>query len=136
MPISISELQARAKAEGFDACGIAPAKLPDEITTNLQAFIASGNHGTMEWMAETYERRASPDAMWPQAKRAIVLATNYSQGLDAFARLEQKSTGVISTYALNRDYHDVIKGRLKRLATWFAKQAQAEVKVFVDTAPL
>ena len=136
MPISISELRTRAKAEGFDACGIAPAKLPAEITANLQAFIASGNHGTMEWMAETFDRRASPDAMWPQAKRAIVLATNYSQGLDAFARLEKKSHATISTYALNRDYHDVIKGRLKRLATWFAKAAKAEVKVFVDTAPL
>ena len=136
MPISISELQARAKAEGFDACGVAPAKLPDEITTNLQAFIASGNHGTMEWMADTYERRASPDAMWPQAKSAIVLATNYNQGLDAFARAEKKSNANISTYALNRDYHDVIKGRLKQLATWFAKAAKAEVKVFVDTAPL
>ena len=136
MPISISDLQARAKAEGFDACGVAPAKLPNEITANLQAFIASGNHGTMEWMAETFERRASPDAMWPQAKSAIVLATNYNQGLDAFARAQQKTSANISTYALNRDYHDVIKGRLKRLATWFAKAAKAEVKVFVDTAPL
>ena len=136
MPISISELRAHAKAEGFDACGIAPAKLPDEIAKNLQAFIANGNHGTMDWMADTYERRASPAAMWPQAKSAIVLATNYNQGLDAFARVERKSTANISTYALNRDYHEVIKGRLKRLATWFAKAAKAEVKVFVDTAPL
>jgi epoxyqueuosine reductase len=74
--------------------------------------------------------------MWPQAKSAIMLAMNYGQGLDAFARLEEKSTAVISSYALNRDYHDVIKGKLKRLATWFAQTAKADVKVFVDTAPL
>jgi epoxyqueuosine reductase len=136
MPILISELRARAKAEGFDACGVAPAKLPDEIAANLQAFIDNGNHGTMDWMADTCARRTSPDAMWPQAKSAIVLATNYNQGLDAFARAQQKSIANISTYALNRDYHEVIKGRLKRLATWFAKAAKADVKVFVDTAPL
>ena len=136
MPISISELKARAKLEGFDAVGIAPAKLPVEIAANLQAFIAASHHGGMEWMAETQERRTSPDAMWPQAKSAIVLATNYAQGLDAFSRLAQKSTANISSYALNRDYHDVIKSRLKRLATWFATQAKADVKVFVDTAPL
>jgi epoxyqueuosine reductase len=74
--------------------------------------------------------------MWPQTKSAIVLAANYNQGLDVFARAQQKSYANISSYALNRDYHDVIKGRLKRLATWFAKAANAEVKVFVDTAPL
>ncbi len=47
-----------------------------------------------------------------------------------------KSQGVISVYALNRDYHDVVKGKLKKIATWFASVAKAEVKVFVDTAPL
>ena len=136
MPISISEIRVRAKAEGFDACGIAPAKLPHDITANLQAFVAEEHHATMDWIAETLERRASPDAMWPEAKSAIVLAANYGQGLDAFARLEKKSSATISTYALNRDYHNVIKGRLKRLATWFCQTAKADVKVFVDTAPL
>ena len=136
MPISISDLKSRALAEGFSAVGITSAKLPAEVAENLDAFISAGHHGSMAWMEETKARRASPDAMWPGAKSAIVLAMNYGQGVDAFARLEQKSTGVISTYALNRDYHDVIKGKLKRLATWFASAAKAEVKVFVDTAPL
>ncbi len=87
-------------------------------------------------MAETLDRRVSPDAMWPRAKSAIMLAADYGQGLDALARLAQKSTGVISSYALNRDYHDVVKGRLKRLAQWFGKASGHEVKVFVDTAPI
>ena len=136
MPISISELKSRALAEGFSAVGITSAKLPREVADNLEGYIAAGHHGTMAWMDETKERRASPNAMWVEAKSAIVLAMNYGQELDAFARLGQKSTGVISTYALNRDYHDVIKGKLKRLASWFAGEAKAEVKVFVDTAPL
>ncbi len=136
MPISISELTAQAEAEGFDAVGVTVAKLATEIGDKLKVFVGAGYHGTMDWMEETLERRVSPDAMWPEARSAIVLAMNYGQGLDAFARLEKKSTGVISTYALNRDYHDVIKGKLKRLASWFAIAAKAEVKVFVDTAPL
>ncbi len=136
MPISISELKSRALAEGFSAVGITSAKLPREVATNLDGFISADHHGTMQWMAVTKERRGSPDVMWVGAKSAIVLAMNYGQGLDAFARLEAKSSGVISTYALNRDYHDVIKSKLKRLATWFARTAGADVKVFVDTAPL
>jgi epoxyqueuosine reductase len=136
MPISISEIASRARAEGFSAIGVAPAKLPAEISNNLEAFLSAGHHGTMAWMEETKTRRASPDVMWPEAKSAIMLAMNYGQGLDAFARLEEKSTAVVSSYALNRDYHDVIKGKLKRLASWFAQAAKADVKVFVDTAPL
>ena len=80
--------------------------------------------------------RGSPKALWPEAQSAIVMAMSYGQGLDAFERLERKSQGVISAYALNRDYHDVVKGKLKKIATWFASAAKAEVKVFVDTAPL
>ena len=132
----LASLRQRAKVEGFSAVGVTSAKLPTEVAEHLEAFIAADHHGTMGWMEETKARRASPDAMWAEAKSAIVLAMNYGQGLDAFARLDEKSTGVISAYALNRDYHDVIKGKLKRLATWFAGYAKAQVKVFVDTAPL
>ncbi len=116
--------------------GITSAHLPADISQNLSGFVEAGHHGDMDWIAETAQRRASPDAMWVDAKSAIILALNYDQGLDAFARLQQKSTGVISTYALNRDYHDVVKAKLKALASWFAKESGASVKVFVDTAPL
>jgi epoxyqueuosine reductase len=134
--ILISELKAKARDEGFAALRITPANLAPHVGEELQAYIAQGHHGDMAWMPQTLERRRSPDVMWPKAKSAIMLAVNYDQGLDAFARLEDKSTGVISTYALNRDYHDVIKGKLKRLATWFAQASAHDVKVFVDTAPL
>ena len=136
MPSLISDLKAKAKVEGFDAVGITAAHLPDLMGTNLQAFMDEGRHGTMEWLAETAPRRRSPEALWPGAKSAIVLAMNYHQALDNFERLKQKSEGVISVYALNRDYHDVIKGKLKAVASWFAKESGADVKVFVDTAAL
>ena len=112
------------------------AQASPELPARLREFIAQGFHGDMDWLAGTEHRRASPRAMWPGARSAVLFAMDYGQGLDAFARLEHRSQGVISTYALNRDYHDVVKGRLKNIAEWFAHQARAEVKVFVDTAPL
>ncbi len=115
---------------------ITSATLPSSVGHDLENFIGLGHHASMSWMPETLDRRKSPNAMWAEARTAIVLALNYSQGLDAFARLEKKSTGVISTYALNRDYHKIVKGKLKRLAQWFAREAKADVKIFVDTAPL
>jgi len=136
MPSLISDLKAKAKAEGFDAVGITAAHLPYLMGANLQAFMDEGRHGTMEWLAETAPRRRSPEALWPGAKSAIVLAMNYHQALDNFERLKQKSEGVISVYALNRDYHDVIKGKLKAVASWLAQESGADVKVFVDTAAL
>jgi epoxyqueuosine reductase len=136
MPTLISDFKVKAQSEGFDLVRITSATLPQTVGGELESFIGAGHHGDMAWMPETATRRKSPDAMWPEAKSAIMLAMNYSQGLDAFERLKQKSTGVISTYALNRDYHDVMKGKLKSLATWFANCSGADVKIFVDTAPL
>jgi epoxyqueuosine reductase len=130
------KLKAKAVAEGFSDLRITTASLSETMGQDLEAFVAAGHHASMAWMPETLERRKSPDAMWGEARSAILLALNYDQGLDAFARLEKKSIGVISTYALNRDYHDVIKGKLKRIASWFARESGAKVKVFIDTAPL
>ena len=137
MPTSISDrLRQRAENEGFSAMKIARADAGPQTAARLHHFIANDYHGDMEWLATTAERRASPKAMWPQAQSAILFAMNYGQSLDAMERLKAKSQGIISFYALNRDYHDIIKGRLKKLATWLAREAHAEVRVFVDTAPL
>ena len=137
MPTSISDrLRARATQEGFSGIRITAADAAPEQAERLRSFLGQSYHGDMDWLATTAERRAAPKALWPEAQSAIVFAMNYGQGLDAFERLGRTSQGVISTYALNRDYHDVVKGKLKKIATWFASAAKAEVKVFVDTAPL
>ncbi|MFN4141929.1 tRNA epoxyqueuosine(34) reductase QueG [Aestuariivirga sp.] len=129
-------IREKVAAEGFGAVRI--AKLADDavLRERLGQFIALGRHGSMAWMEDTAERRASPLALWPEARSAILLAQNYAQDIEPMDRLEQKDTGVISVYALNRDYHDLVKGKLKRIAQWLARAAAAEVKVFVDTAPL
>jgi len=121
---------------GFSACRFARARLPQNIGDDLKAFVDAGNHGTMEWLADTLERRTSPEHMWPEAKSAIVLAMNYGPSGDPLQSLSQKSRGSISVYAQNRDYHDLIKGRLKQIAQRIAGKYKCEVKVFVDTAPL
>ena len=132
----VTTLKAKALELGFDDVRITSALLISKISDDLEAYVHAGHHGDMNWMVETLERRKSPEAMWADAKSAVMLAVNYDQGLDVFERLEKKSTGVISTYALNRDYHDVIKSKLKILASWFAGVSGHDVKVFIDTAPL
>jgi epoxyqueuosine reductase len=137
MPTSISDrLNVRATEEGFSAIRVAAANAMPQTAERLHDFIEHNYHGDMEWLATTEQRRSSPRAMWGDAKSAVMFAMNYGQGLDAFERLKRKSEGVISVYALNRDYHDVIKGKLKNIAEWFSNQTKAQVKVFVDTAPL
>ncbi len=102
----------------------------------LDAFIRNRFHGTMTWMADTQERRADPQALWCEAKSAIVLGMNYGPDTDPLETLEQPDKATISVYARNRDYHDIMKGRLKEIAGLIARDIKCDVKVFVDTAPL
>jgi len=90
----------------------------------------------MEWMAETPERRGSPGGLWDRARSVIMLGLNYGPDTDPMAMLAERSSGNISVYARNRDYHDVIKGRLKEIANLLEARSGARVKVFVDTAPV
>jgi len=123
-----------AKKIGFDAVGFAPADLPPEIAENLAGYIEGGNHGDMGWLAEKAAWRANPKAMWAEAKSVIMLGHNYAPAENPLKKLSQKTIGNISCYALNDDYHDVIKKKLKQLAGSIATKYDCEVKVFVDTA--
>ncbi len=90
----------------------------------------------MAWMGERMHWRGAPDALWPQAKSVIMLAEPYTPKHDPLAVLETKTKAAISVYAQNRDYHDVVKKRLKKVGRWLLEQAEGEIKVFVDTAPV
>lgn len=129
-------LHERARDLGFDICRVTAADLPKTMGSDLQAFLTSQYHGTMRWLKDTADRRQTPKAMWPQARTAIVLGLNYGPDEDPLINLQSKDRATISVYARNRDYHDIIKGRLKTLAGWLASKTSADVKVFVDTAPL
>lgn len=137
----ISELRKEAQLLGFDSLGIAEPSHPEPTSAVLKHFVEAGYFGTMEWMADTLERRSDPKALWPDVRSVIVLTMNYGPETDPLLQLENKSDGTISVYARHRDYHDLIKGRLKTLASKLAslvsKQDRVcQVKVFVDTAPV
>jgi epoxyqueuosine reductase len=135
-PGLIAELRARAKSLGFDAFGITSTDARPDLPAKLGRALDAGWHGDMDWMAETAERRGDPKVLWPKARSVIMLGVNYGPACDPLEALQAKSIGNISVYARNRDYHELIKGRLKDLAGLLARRAGAEVKVFVDTAPL
>ena len=129
-------LKAEAAALGFDLCRITrPDSIP-EAKERLGQFIDANRHGTMEWMAETRERRGDPRTLWSDVRSVAVFGLNYGPDEDPRGILGKAEKAAISVYARNRDYHDVIKGRLKEIATRFAAKAGADVKVFVDTAPV
>lgn len=130
------DVRAMAIEAGFDTVRIARADAPWEAGGRLREFVAAGHHGTMGWMEDTLDRRAHPTAMWPDARSAVVVGLNYGPDHDPLEDLEASDRAVISVYARNRDYHDVLKKRLKTLARRFHGETGAEVKVFVDTAPL
>lgn len=130
-----AQIVARAEALGFDAIGFTTATLPPEARERLNDFLAAGYHGGMGWMEERAEQRAHPQALWPEAVSIISLGLSYAPPGDALANLAQPELGNISVYARHRDYHDIIKGRLKTLAQFIAARGEG-VKVFVDTAPV
>ena len=99
-------------------------------------FLAEGHHGTMEWLAAHAARRGHPKTLWPDAGAVVMVGLNYGPDTDPLASLAQKDRATISVYARNRDYHDLIKGKLKTIAGRFAAKTGSAVKVFVDTAPL
>ncbi len=125
-----------ARAEGFDAVGVTTPDAIPQAAPRLHAAIEAGHHGTMDWLSETAERRGSPAALWHDVRSVVMLGMNYGPESDPLAALADRQAGTISVYARNRDYHDLIKGALKRIATRFAARAGADVKVFVDTAPV
>lgn len=122
--------------EGFVTFGIAPGHLAPLASERLQQWLKDGLHGDMLWMESRVDERANPDVLWPEVKSVIMLGMSYAPPQDPMILADQDTCARISVYAQGRDYHDVVKGALKRLAGWLAHEADVGVKVFVDTAPV
>jgi epoxyqueuosine reductase len=125
-----------AAEHGFDICRIATPERIAGAGANLGAFIENGFHATMDWLPETQARRSDPLVLWPDVRSIVMLGMNYGPEADPRENLSRKNIGNISVYARNRDYHDVVKGKLKEIGTRFAAKAGMDIKVFVDTAPV
>ncbi|MCA8927349.1 MAG: tRNA epoxyqueuosine(34) reductase QueG [Alphaproteobacteria bacterium] len=136
-PAPKDAIRARALELDFDAVGFAPARASGTVRAGLSLYLAEGRHGDMGWMATTAHRRADPRTLWPGARSAVVVGLNYGPERDPLAVLGQPDKGAVSAYAqTRRDYHDVVKKKLRQLARWMAETWACEVKLFVDTAPL
>jgi len=127
----------RCEALGFTAPHIVDLDaFGTEAGQGLREYLSKHHHGTMNWLSETETRRQHPQSLWREAKSAIVLGLNYGPDTDPLITLGQTDKATISVYARNRDYHDIIKGRLKELGGLIARDSGEDIKVFVDTAPL
>ncbi|MCC7046948.1 MAG: tRNA epoxyqueuosine(34) reductase QueG [Alphaproteobacteria bacterium] len=132
----VPAIHAEALALGFDAVGIAPARLAGSARDGLRDFLARGYHGDMGWMAANSDRRGDPLVLWPEAKSVIVVGLSYAPGRDPRETSAGPCAGNISVYARGDDYHDVLKAKLRRLAEGMQRSLGGEVKLFVDTAPV
>lgn len=131
-----AQLVARALEEGFVKVGVYQPDAAPEAAGRLRAFLEAGRHGQMGWMAEREGWRGSPLALWPEARSVVMLAEAYTPAVDPMAGLAERDRGVVSVYAQGKDYHELVKRRLKRLGRWMVDVAGCEIKVFVDTAPV
>lgn len=136
-----TNLLARAREEGFASVGIASAMPDARRAERLGEWLDEDRHGMMQWMEDRADERGDPQALWPEARSIVALGMSYAPARDPLALAGQAEVGRISAYAQGRDYHDVVKKALKRLARWLVDEARekgiaAGVKVFVDTAPV
>jgi len=127
-------LAAQALALGFDAVAVTRPDAIGRAKDALARFLAQGQHGDMDWLAATAERRGDPRALWPDVRSIVMLGVNYGPARDPLAILQERGRGAISVYAQGDDYHDVVKTKLKALARWLVANAGGDVKVFVDSA--
>ena len=133
---SPTAIRDKAFALGFDAVGFAPAMLAPETRIRLLDFLQAGRHGAMAWLADRTEARSHPPSLWPEARSVVCLGLSYAPAEDPLATLAQPGRGNISVYARHRDYHEVVKGRLKHVAQFIVSRFGGAAKVFVDTAPV
>ncbi len=126
-----------AQTLGFAAFGFASAVEDPVRSARLEQWLGEGHHGSMDWMETRLHHRRSPQGLWPEAKSVIALGMSYAPALDPMALEAAPDRARISVYAQGKDYHDVVKKRLKALSRWLvAEEPDAQVKVFVDTAPV
>jgi len=129
------EIEVRARELGFAAFGVAKAEAGPERAA-LDEFLARAYHGDMAWLETKREQRGDPRELWPEARSIIMLGAEYTPEALPREMLSRPTLGAISVYAQGRDYHNVLKKLLKRLASEIANKFGAEVKIFVDTAPV
>ena len=129
-------LRQEAYGLGFDDLRFAHPDSIKSAGSRLQDFLSADYHGDMTWLCSTADRRRHPKMLMADVRTVIMLGMSYGPDKDPLVGLKNRSHGVVSVYAKGKDYHDVIKGKLKRLAQWISSRHTVDIKVFVDTAAL
>ncbi len=124
-------IKAKALELGFDACGIAKAEPLPEDAQSLQNWLDKSYHGEMAYLANHFEKRTNPQLLLPNAQSVIVVLLNY------FPKQTQTTEEPqIAKYAYGKDYHFIIKQKLKALQTFIDEQEENESAIFCDSAPV
>ena len=122
-----------AKQIGFSSCGISRARFLHEEEKNFEDWLNQGYQGTMSYLERNFDKRLDPTKLVPGAKSIISLAFNYFPPKKIF----DDNSFLISKYAYGKDYHIIIKDKLKALFSQMKKEVgDIEGRVFVDSAPI
>lgn len=126
-------VKAKAKTLGFDFCGIAKAEFLEEEAPRLESWLKQGMHGQMQYMENHFDKRLDPTKLVEGARSVVTLLYNYYPEHD----LNQSDNYKISKYAYGKDYHFVIKDKLKSLVQLLQEEiGEINGRVFVDSAPV
>ncbi|HSZ72914.1 MAG TPA: tRNA epoxyqueuosine(34) reductase QueG [Cytophagaceae bacterium] len=136
-PLSLAqqtqEIKSKAKALGFDHCGISRAGLLEDEARKLEQWLHQGKHGTMSWMENWFDKRVDPTKLVEGAKSVITVLLNYAPNDDSLSVGQFK----ISRYAYGQDYHDVLKKKMSLLVKEMQEQwGDFNARIFVDSAPV
>ena len=125
-------IKTEAKKLGFLSCGISKAEFLEDEAPRLERWLKEGKHGKMAYMENHFDKRLDPRLLVPDAKSIISLLFNYYTPLD-----QLDGAPKISKYAYGKDYHHVIKDKLKQLFQIINnKIGEVSGRVFVDSAPV
>jgi epoxyqueuosine reductase len=124
----------RAREEGFEAAGVAEARPLPRDALALESWLARGFHAAMGWIARSPDLRSDPRKLMPGCRSVVSLAANYGPGAETAALAPGRSK--VALYARRRDYHGVLRQRLRRLAAWLEEASGHPARTFVDTAPV
>ncbi|MDQ7843155.1 MAG: tRNA epoxyqueuosine(34) reductase QueG [Armatimonadota bacterium] len=128
------EVKAYARGLGFDLVGVTTADRLEPHDRHLAAWVASGMHGTMRYMAEHAPRAAAPAEVVPGTRSAVVVGLAYRW--DAPPPRDDRLRGRISAYAWGTDYHRVMEEKLRALAAFLRDRGAAVARYYADTGPL
>ena len=134
--ILIKNITSKAKKIGFEEVGFTNFKGINFYSKKLKEFIKEEKYGDMIWLKSNHEVRVSPIKIWPEAKSAIVLGLNYGPSSNPLKGLKYEDKAYISSYAKRKDYHKIIKSKLKILARDLSENEGIKARVYVDTAPI